>query len=395
MSLASAVRNFARLLVALVVVGSLAAPSISTANAATAKVYTFKAEVWADNWFALYVNGKKVGEDSTPFATERSFNSESITFTATYPLTVGIIARDYVENASGLEYIGKPNQQIGDGGIIAQIREMPTGTIVGSTNKSWKVFVTNKAPLNQECVKSTNPLQDCKVSEVKAPTNWTSATFKDSTWINATAFTPAEVGVKEGYYNFSWASNSSLVWSRDLKIDNTILLRTKMEMPKTRVQALASFSLTSPDFTNGGTLPTAQTCDGAGLSPALSFVGVPTSAKSLVVIMDTVPGPLRPGEVDTGNHFYLTMYNIPPTVTSIPSGATSIGLLGQNFQGKKLGYTPPCSQGPGLKEYTITAWALSEKLSVSASSATESALLAAMEGKILATSKMVVKYGRP
>ena len=122
------------------------------------KIYTFKAEVWADNWFALYVNGKKVGEDSTPFATEKSFNSEAITFKATLPLTVGIIARDYVENASGLEYIGRPNQQIGDGGIIAQIREVSSGAIVGATNKTWKVLVLNKAPLNPECVKSSNPL---------------------------------------------------------------------------------------------------------------------------------------------------------------------------------------------------------------------------------------------
>ena len=176
---------------------SLVATSLPSAQAA-AKIYSFSAEIWADNWFALYVNGKKVGEDSTPFATERSFNSDSISFKASYPLTIGIIARDYVENASGLEYIGKPNQQIGDGGIIAQIRQIDTGQIVGSTNKSWKVFTTNKAPLNEECVKSGAPLTDCKVQSVKAPTSWYSATFKDTSWKNATEFTPAAVGVKDG-----------------------------------------------------------------------------------------------------------------------------------------------------------------------------------------------------
>ena len=31
----------------------------------------FKAEVWADNWFALYVKRELVGEDSTPITTER------------------------------------------------------------------------------------------------------------------------------------------------------------------------------------------------------------------------------------------------------------------------------------------------------------------------------------
>jgi hypothetical protein len=72
-------------------------------HAVVAKSVTFQAEVWADNWFALYVNGKKVGEDSIPITTEKSFNSEKIKFTATYPLTIGVFAKDFTENASGLE----------------------------------------------------------------------------------------------------------------------------------------------------------------------------------------------------------------------------------------------------------------------------------------------------
>jgi len=92
--------------ISVVVVGAICALllPLNLGNAA-AKIYSFQAEIWADNWFALYVNGKKVGEDSTPFNTERSFNGDSIAFKASYPLTIGIIARDYVENASGLEYI--------------------------------------------------------------------------------------------------------------------------------------------------------------------------------------------------------------------------------------------------------------------------------------------------
>ena len=73
----------------------------------------FVAEVWADNWFALYVNGQLVGKDSTPITTERSFNAETITFTAAYPLTIGIEAKDFKETDSGLEYIGERNQQMG------------------------------------------------------------------------------------------------------------------------------------------------------------------------------------------------------------------------------------------------------------------------------------------
>ena len=363
---------------------------------AAAKVYGFTAEIWADNWFALYVNGKKVGEDSTPFATERSFNSDAISFKASYPLTIGIMARDYVENASGLEYIGKPNQQIGDGGIIAQIRNTSSGQIITATNKSWRVFVTNRAPLNEDCVRSKNPLQDCKTSVTKTPTSWYSTTFKDTSWKSATEFTPSAVGVKDGYFNFTWAPSSSLVWSADLRLDNTILLRTKiLTAPKLSSQSAASFNVGSPDFSNGGLLPIANTCDGTGISPALSFAGIPSNAQSMAVIMDTIPGPLRPGEVDIGNHFYLILYDIPASMQSIPAGATDIGTLGRNFQGKKLGYTPPCSQGPGMKEYTITAFALTEKLNLDPLQATETALLKAMEGKVIAKSVLVAKYQRP
>ena len=368
----------------------------ATSAPAATKVYNFTAEIWADNWFALYINGKKVGEDSTPFATERSFNSDAISFKASYPLTIGIMARDYVENASGLEYIGKPNQQIGDGGIIAQIRDMDSKQVITATNKSWKVFVTNTAPLNEECVKSKDPLLDCKTMVTKAPTSWYSTTFKDTSWKSATEFTAAAVGVKDGYFNFTWSPTSSLVWSSDLRLDNTILLRTKvLAAPKVTSQASTTFTIGSPDFSTGGLLPKANTCDGIGVSPALTFSGVPSNAQSLAVMMDTIPGPLRPGEVDIGNHFYLILYNIPTNTTMIPAGATNIGTLGQNFQGKKLGYTPPCSQGSGMKEYTITAFALSEKLNLDPAQATESALLKAVEGKTIAKSVLVTKYQRP
>jgi phosphatidylethanolamine-binding protein (PEBP) family uncharacterized protein len=110
--------------------------------------------------------------------------------------------------------------------------------------------------------------------------------------------------------------------------------------------------------------------------------------------MDTIPGPLRPGEVDIGKHFYLTIFNIPTTVTSIAAGATNVGVLGQNFQGKKLGFTPPCSQGPGSKKYSIYLYALSSKLVISATEATENSLIAAMNGKVISTAEMNVYYSR-
>ncbi|MSY95693.1 MAG: hypothetical protein F2702_07265 [Actinobacteria bacterium] len=187
--------------------------------------------MWADNWFALYVNGKKVGQDSVPITTERSFNAETITFTATYPLTIGIMAKDFTENASGLEYIGTNRQQIGDGGVIAQIRDNKTGKTIAATSSSWKARTLNKAPLNPECVTSSNPVADCKSSNTPEPANWSKTGASNSGWTNATVYTPEEVGAKDGYNTITWSPNAKLIWGSDLELDNTVLLRTSVKAP--------------------------------------------------------------------------------------------------------------------------------------------------------------------
>ena len=380
-----------KLIILLITLASLSVPLQS--QAAVSKSVAFQAEVWADNWFALYINGKKVGEDSTPITTEKSFNSEKIKFSATYPLTIGVIAKDFTENASGLEYIGKPNQQIGDAGIIFQIREVVSGKVIAFSGRDWKVLTINKAPLNTECVKSINPISECKSLTVAIPSTWAASTYKDTAWKYATEFSRETVGVKEGYFDYSWTPGAALVWSSDLNLDNTILLR-KVVKVQTSTTAAKSMTLGSPDFKNGGNLPVDFTCDGKGVSPSLSWSNIPENAQSLVVIMDTIPGPLRPGETDIGKHFYLTIFNIPTTVSSISAGVTNIGTFGQNFQGKKLGYTPPCSQGPGSKKYSIYLYALSSKLTMSATDATENSLNAAMSGKIISTAEISVFYSR-
>ena len=365
------------------------------ADAAVSKATTFQAEIWVDNWFALYINGKKVGEDSVPITTERSFNSEKIKFTATYPFTVGLMVRDFTENSSGLEYIGKPNQQIGDGGAIAQIRDLSTNKIIAATDTSWKTLVINKAPLNPECVSSANPIVDCKYQIINTPSSWSTNSFKDTAWKSATSYTKEEVGVKDGYLDISWSNTAGLIWSSDLKLDNTVLIRKTISASASSKQvSTANFQLTSPTFVDGGKFPIEYTCDGSSISPALAWSGAPAGTKSLSITFDTLPGPPRPGETDSGKHAMFTLFNIPATATSIAAGNKSVGTYGQNFQGKTLGYTPPCSQGPGDKIYTFTIYALSSTLDLQPSAATEAALEAAVVGKVLAQKSLSVTYAR-
>ena len=60
----------------------------------------------------MYNNGELVVEDSVSIDTERSFNSETVDFTAEYPLELAFVLKDFKENDSGLEYIGANNQQM-------------------------------------------------------------------------------------------------------------------------------------------------------------------------------------------------------------------------------------------------------------------------------------------
>lgn len=202
--------------------------STDTTPPATPGQSTFVAEVWADNWFSLTVNGVLVGQDSVPITTERSFNAETISFEAEYPLTIAMVTKDYKANDSGLEYIGTSRQQMGDGGFIAQIKEKATGRLVVATGTSWRGLVVHRAPLNPSCERSANPLTDCRFEALAEPSGWTLPGFDDRSWTPAVAYTTQQVGTKEGYDTITWAPSAALIWSADLKVDNTILWRVSV-----------------------------------------------------------------------------------------------------------------------------------------------------------------------
>ena len=186
----------------------------------------FQIEVWADNWSAVYIDGEKIGEDSVPITTERSFNAETYTFDAQMPFTVSIEAMDFKETDSGIEYIGQPNQQMGDGGIIAQITDRATGAVVAVTDADWQSLVVQQAPLNTDCADDPDPDATCEVATVDIPADWTSPEFDDRAWVPATEWSAVEVGPKEGYEEVTWDPTAQLIWGTDLEVDNTILLRT-------------------------------------------------------------------------------------------------------------------------------------------------------------------------
>jgi len=200
----------------------------STPTTPTPSSVTLRAEVWADNWFALYSGETFIKEDSVPITTERSFNSESFTFVATLPLHLNFVVKDYKANDTGLEYIGTAKQQMGDGGFVAQFTDVATGKIIAVTNQNARVLVIHKAPLNVACTKEANPVAGrgtCTFVSMLEPSNWKKADFDDSGWSKATVFNAAAVGPKEGYLDITWNSSAQFIWGSDLFADNTVLVR--------------------------------------------------------------------------------------------------------------------------------------------------------------------------
>jgi hypothetical protein len=210
-------------------------PTRTSSNSSnTSTRITIKGEVWADNWFALYNGETLIKEDSVPITTERSFNSESFTFQAIYPLHLNFVVKDFKANDTGLEYIGTPKQQIGDGGFVAQFTDTATGKIIAVTNEKAKVMVVHKAPLNSACAKEANPIAGqgmCMFTFTLEPSTWKKSDFNDTAWSNASEFTAAEVGSKDGYSDIAWDSSAKFIWGSDLFVDNTVLVRMNVAAP--------------------------------------------------------------------------------------------------------------------------------------------------------------------
>lgn len=189
---------------------------------------TMRADIWVDNWYALWVNGEKLTEDSVSYQTERSFNAETVTFNAALPMTLAIELRDFMENETGLEYIGTGRQQMGDGGAIAQITDLSSGKVLAVTDDGWRCLVAQHAPVQTSCAAESDPEvgQDaCAANTVDAGGDWTAPGFDDSAWPAATVHSAADVGPKDGYDKIDWNASARLIWGPSLKQDNILFCR--------------------------------------------------------------------------------------------------------------------------------------------------------------------------
>lgn len=172
---------------------------------------TVRANVYADNWFKLCINGNLVAVDSISFIPH---NVVSVDILPEYPMTIAVMAKDNADKDTGLEY---DNTNLGDGGFILKFGD---GTV---TNASWKAKSFFHGPIDGD-------LKNPKTRHDPIPANWSEPDFDDSGWDNAVEHSEEAVGPKEPFYAHDFAG-AKWIWTEDLALDNTVIFRTTIASP--------------------------------------------------------------------------------------------------------------------------------------------------------------------
>jgi Raf kinase inhibitor-like YbhB/YbcL family protein len=152
------------------------------------------------------------------------------------------------------------------------------------------------------------------------------------------------------------------------------------------------FAVTSPDFKDGGDIPTAFTCDGAGRSPKLQWSGAPEKTTAFAL---TVDDPDAPG----GSFTHWVVYNIPGAARALDEGVKPAPDLGdgtkQGVNGfGKIGYGGPCPPPGPPHRYVFAFHALAKPIEQSDQESTE-AVREAIQKASLAEARLVGRYARP
>ena len=153
-----------------------------------------------------------------------------------------------------------------------------------------------------------------------------------------------------------------------------------------------TFSISSPAFDDGRAIAARYTCQGEDISPALQWTGVPTQARSLVLIVDDPDAPDPRAPKMTWVHWVL--YNLPPTTSTLPEGVASANLPEGAQEGlndwKRTGYGGPCPP-IGRHRYFFKLYALDTVLK-GLHHPTRTQVESAMQGHIIGRAQLVGTY---
>lgn len=148
----------------------------------------------------------------------------------------------------------------------------------------------------------------------------------------------------------------------------------------------ARLSISSPSFANGGEIPKKFSCDGADVSPQLSWTEPPAGTTTFALLADDPDAP-------AGNWNHWAIWNLPASARSLPEGVSKSRQLPDGSQQgmndfKKVGYNGPCPPANKPHHYHFQLFALNKKVSLSGD-AGKPELETAMRGHILARAESI------
>jgi hypothetical protein len=143
--------------------------------------------------------------------------------------------------------------------------------------------------------------------------------------------------------------------------------------------------ITSTAFGQNQAIPSIYTCDGRNISPPLSINGVPTAAKSLVLIVDDPDAP-------SGDFVHWLAWNISPDTKEIAENSIPSGGIEGTADFEKPGWGGPCPPS-GTHRYQFKIYALDNELNL-VPSARKKDLENAMVGHILDQAQLTGLYKR-
>ena len=152
---------------------------------------------------------------------------------------------------------------------------------------------------------------------------------------------------------------------------------------------MATFRLKSSVFSNGGAIPQKFTCDGADVSPALSWNDPPTGTKAFALIMDDPDAP-------AGTWVHWVLYDLPASVSELPEGIPKTKDLQNGArQGsndfRRIGYGGPCPPHGAVHRYSFRLYALDQPTALPPGAGKRD-LERAMKGHTLAQSELIGRF---
>lgn len=141
------------------------------------------------------------------------------------------------------------------------------------------------------------------------------------------------------------------------------------------------FVLTSTAFAEGGEIPREYSCDGANMSPPLTWTGVPHGTAALALWVD---------DPDAHGYIHWIAYDLPGADGSLPEGVDPSAMSPHQGVG---GYRGPCPPS-GTHHYRFTLSALAGPLNVGNHAAPRDVRTALAEATVLGTAVLTGTYRR-